>query len=253
MGKTIRRQEVKFIKDFHNEPSGIYLYLHRKSTDGSVFYVGKGTGDRYRSTNRTNSHWQNTAIKHGVTVEIIDDNLQEWYAYEREVELIAYYGRSDLNQGYLVNQEDGGSGGKKNHIEIYEFNNYKTNEVLKCTKQQFKSKIGFHPYKLINTKDYHRRGWYLIENLTEEKVEILRKGLSRFKPTVYNFINFKTGQKLSTTISEFKNLTNVNPAHILAKRKNSNHGWTTEEILNSIGLDKLMNPFSGKRKTPRTS
>jgi len=246
MGKTIRRQEVKFTNNFDNEPKGIYLYLHRKSTDGSIFYVGKGTGDRYKSTNRTNLHWQNTAIKHGVTVEIIGENLQEWYAYEREVELIAYYGRADLRQGKLVNQEDGGSGGKKNHTEIYKFANYKTNETLICTKQQFKLEVGFHPYQLINTKEYHRLGWYLLGNIPLDKVEILRKGLSRFKPTIYNFINFRTGQKLSVTISEFKKLTNVNPAHILSKRKNSNHGWTTDEILNDIGIDKLMNPLKRK-------
>lgn len=85
---------------------GFYVYLHRRATDGRVFYVGKGTG--YRSTKTTQSrspHWRNIVKKHGFTVEYVIDDVQEWYAFELERELIAYYGREAL-----CNLTDGGDG-----------------------------------------------------------------------------------------------------------------------------------------------
>ena len=70
--KVLDRHEVQFTKNFEGTPSGYYLYVHRKATDGSIFYVGKGKGDRWRSTNRTNKHWQNTATKYGAIVDIFN-------------------------------------------------------------------------------------------------------------------------------------------------------------------------------------
>ena len=243
MGKVLKRNEVKFTKNFEGEPSGIYLYAHKRATDGSIFYIGKGVRDRYRCTNRTNKYWQNTAKKYGVIVEIIEQNLQDWYAFEREVELIAYYGRSDTNSGCLVNADDGGSGGKKAHVKTYSFTNYKTDEMFTGTKQQFKIKHGFHPYQLINTKNYHLNGWYLNENLSADMLNKLIKGTTRNSSEVYDFVNFKTGQELTATLSEFKQITKVNPSHIIVGRKNSNHGWTTKDIINKVGLKKVQEPF----------
>lgn len=243
MSRVLKRNEVKFTNAFEGEPSGIYLYIHKRATDGSIFYVGKGIRDRYKSTNRTNNYWQNTALKHGVIVEILEQDLQEWYAFEREIELIAYYGRSDIKKGCLVNLDDGGSGGKKYHIETYDFLNYKTNELFTGTKYQFKLKFGFHPYHIINTENSHLNGWYLNGNLTDEILYKLMKGTTRFSSKIYDFVNFQTGMELSTTLSEFRKLTNVNPAHIVKGRKNSNHGWTTKETIERVGFNKIQNPF----------
>lgn len=53
------------------KPEGYYVYLHRRATDGSVFYVGKGKGRRGWDLKREyNKHWIRAAIKHGITVEI---------------------------------------------------------------------------------------------------------------------------------------------------------------------------------------
>jgi hypothetical protein len=94
--------------------SDFYVYLHRKATTGEVFYVGKGKTRRAYDRFGRSKWWQRTVAKHGLIVEICDRNLQEWYAFERESELIAYYGRSDLGYGCLINCTDGGEGSAGN-------------------------------------------------------------------------------------------------------------------------------------------
>lgn len=83
-----------------------YVYLHSRKTDGKIFYVGKGRGKRaFEKNGRRNFYWNRVVEKHGYTVEIYLDGLQEWYAFELEKELIAYYGRDKLTNG-----TDGGDG-----------------------------------------------------------------------------------------------------------------------------------------------
>jgi len=251
--KVLDRHEVKFTKNFEGAPSGYYLYVHRKATDGTIFYVGKGLRDRWKSTGRTNKHWQNTAIKHGVIVDILMQDLQEWYAYEKEIELIAYYGRFDLGEGALVNHDNGGEGGGRPcETDIYTFANFKTGESFKGTKNQFKESIGFHPYNLVKIRDHQSIGWYLVGNVSDEKLEKYSNEFSRCSDKLYNFVNFKTGQELLTTLAKFKKETNVDPSHIVSGRKNSNHGWTTKGIIEKVGLYKIQNPFHDRCETAPT-
>jgi len=88
------------------KPKDFYVYLHRKATNGKVFYVGKGHGKRaWDSTNGRNRHWRSVVAKHGFTVEIYKTGLLEWYAFELEIETILRYGRDNL-----ANVTDGGEG-----------------------------------------------------------------------------------------------------------------------------------------------
>lgn len=84
-----------------------YIYQHRRLTDGKVFYVGKGHKGRAWSKDRRNAHWRNVVAKHGYTVEILEDGLQAWYAYEREIEVIAQRVESGCR---LTNLTSGGDG-----------------------------------------------------------------------------------------------------------------------------------------------
>ena len=59
-----------------------YVYVHKKKTNGEVFYVGKGSGKRAWSAFGRNSMWKRTADKYGWLVEIVQDKLQDWYAFE---------------------------------------------------------------------------------------------------------------------------------------------------------------------------
>ena len=87
-----------------------YVYLHRSKIDGHVFYVGKGTGRRAVGKVGRSKFWQAAAKKHGVIVEIVESNLQEWAAFELESSLISLYGRKDHGLGRLCNHSDGGDG-----------------------------------------------------------------------------------------------------------------------------------------------
>ena len=84
-----------------------YTYIHRRATDGAVFYVGKGSGGRSHSTQRRNKHWHNIVAKHGVAIEIVAYFFTEEAAFDHEIQMIAEYRR--LSQP-LCNLTDGGDG-----------------------------------------------------------------------------------------------------------------------------------------------
>lgn len=85
--------------------SNFYVYLHKRKSDGRVFYVGKGSGKRaYLSFGRSD-HWKRIVCKHGIIIEFVEVGIQEWYAFELERDLISLYGRENL-----CNQTDGGDG-----------------------------------------------------------------------------------------------------------------------------------------------
>lgn len=88
-------------------PKDSYVYVHRRETDGSVFYVGKGTGNRAWSASKRNKHWVSVTSKHGCNVQIIQDGLQSWYAYEVEVEVLSRLLEAGVK---LTNKTDGGDG-----------------------------------------------------------------------------------------------------------------------------------------------
>jgi hypothetical protein len=82
----------------------VYAYLR---TDGTPYYIGKGTGKR--------------AYKHGISesihppadkskIIILKENLTEQEAFSIEKQLIAEYGRKDLGTGILRNRTNGGEG-----------------------------------------------------------------------------------------------------------------------------------------------
>lgn len=85
--------------------NNFYVYLHRKKTDGTVFYIGKGTGKRAYIKFGRSTHWKNIVAKHGIKVDFAITGVQEWYALELECLLISYFGRENL-----CNQTDGGDG-----------------------------------------------------------------------------------------------------------------------------------------------
>ena len=87
------------------------VYLHRKATDGTVFYVGIGSEKRSLCKNGRSSWWYNTVDKHGYYVDIVERGLSWEEACDSEIALIDLIGRKDLGLGSLVNLTDGGEGG----------------------------------------------------------------------------------------------------------------------------------------------
>jgi hypothetical protein len=82
-----------------------YVYVHKKASDGSIFYVGKGTGQRSHDFVRRSQHWKHIANKYGVVVEIVQSGLTNDAALKREVQTI-----SEIGKCHLCNKTDGGEG-----------------------------------------------------------------------------------------------------------------------------------------------
>lgn len=145
------------------------VYLHRRKTDGQVFYVGKGTIKRSKTKYSRNAHWQNIADKHGYFIEIVESGLQEWYALELEVALISYYGRIDQKKGTLANYTDGGEGSSGRPVSLC--TRKKMSDAQKGKKMSHSAKL-----KAISTRklnDQYRK------NLNHKKVIVYKNDGAR--------------------------------------------------------------------------
>lgn len=85
-----------------------YTYMHQRVSDGRVFYVGKGSGDRAWSNHHRNRHWHATVSKHGMRVTIAAVWGDSASAFDHERRLIAFFREI---QSPLCNMTDGGEGG----------------------------------------------------------------------------------------------------------------------------------------------
>lgn len=87
--------------------SSFYVYIHRRASDNSIFYIGKGSRRRAWSCADRSKFWKATADKHGLVVEIVFDRLDEPAAFRLEIDMIA--GFRDLG-ARLANLTAGGDG-----------------------------------------------------------------------------------------------------------------------------------------------
>ena len=71
-----------------DETRKYYVYGYIRLDTNSYFYIGKGTGNRYRRTDLRSTHFKNILDKVECVVEIIQDNLTEKEALNLECELI---------------------------------------------------------------------------------------------------------------------------------------------------------------------
>ena len=106
------------------------VYIHRKSTDDTIFYVGIGKPSRANSRRNRNSLWMNTVKKHGYYSEVLLEGLEWDDACEIETYLIGQLGRRDLRKGALVNQTNGGEGRPSREVQ-YDDSPYHTKEQLR--------------------------------------------------------------------------------------------------------------------------
>ena len=86
--------------------NNFYTYSHSKP-DGSIFYIGKGVGDRAFSKDNRNIHWKRTVNKYGYQVTILADWKTEEEAFEHEKFLISCFKDMGVK---LVNLTPGGEG-----------------------------------------------------------------------------------------------------------------------------------------------
>ena len=89
-------------------PCNFYVYAHSRVSDGSIFYIGKGRGERLARSSSRNKHWHNIVNKEGgFSKHHIAKNLPEDFALFVESECIDLYRRRGAR---LVNVTPGGDG-----------------------------------------------------------------------------------------------------------------------------------------------
>ena len=94
------------IPDKHS--TSFYVYEHLRIDTGTIFYVGKGIGNRAKLSSRRNQHWKRIVAKSGgFYVRIAIGNLDEELAFLAEMERIDQLKKLGVN---LCNMTDGGEG-----------------------------------------------------------------------------------------------------------------------------------------------
>ena len=84
-----------------------YTYIHRKTDDGTVFYIGKGKEDRAFWPHGRSIWWNRIVKKHGLSVEICARWPTEQEAFDHEKFLIWCFKDIGIQ---LANFTDGGEG-----------------------------------------------------------------------------------------------------------------------------------------------
>lgn len=93
-----------------------YIYAWYKEENNEVFYIGKGTGKRKDIIHGRNRYFRNTFNKYDCSNKIIESNLSELEAYEKEKEYIQIYWDKGEAQCNLTEGGRGASSGKYNPV-----------------------------------------------------------------------------------------------------------------------------------------
>jgi len=254
-----------------DEPRGFYVYVHRKESDSTIFYVGKGKLNRYMSLNR-NNFWHKVANKHGVFVEIVLDGMAEDDAHLLEIELIRFYGRRDSGLGYLVNATDGGEGvagyiysdeqrkavsdrvtgegHPRFNPTLYTFVNMYTHERIVSNRYTFNKILESECIGLFDGSSLHIKGWYLNDTLTETQLAAIKSGYSGkhsalADTTIYDFYNLTHDYHLFATRAEFREKTGHEPYRVISATCNIVGDWALYDVYLKLGKVRLLNQTKG--------
>jgi hypothetical protein len=182
-----------------------YVYLHRYASgpkEGQVFYVGKGTSDRYLNKFARSEFWKRVVNKYGFNAEIVMHFENETCAFSFERALIKFYGRSNL-----VNLSDGGKGGSFGSVRSKE-SRLKMSELMKGN-QNAKGNIP--------TEETRKK---ISETKTKDKNNNYDKSIYRFRHEAH-------GDFYGTQV-EFRDTFfpgNSNVSGLITGRVNTFHGW----------------------------
>ncbi len=91
-----------------NKKNRYYVYEWFNKETGEVFYVGKGCNNRYLQKSGRNQYFIDYYNEHECEVRKVFLNLTEKEAFDKEIELIAYYRKTSNFR--LTNETDGGDG-----------------------------------------------------------------------------------------------------------------------------------------------
>lgn len=144
-----------------DETKKYYVYEWFVIETNEVFYVGKGTGRRYREHKRRNKMFLDFYNTHNCNVRIVKDNLTEKEAFDYEIELIRFYRKESKYR--LSNVEDGG-------YQDTPYRHYSEEEKIEWRKRSSLSKKG----KINQGSNNPMYGKSYLENKTQEEKDRIR-------------------------------------------------------------------------------
>lgn len=151
-----------------------YVYIHKRKTDGKVFYVGKGRANRAWVTKSRSAKWHEIQSKYGHIVEIVQNNMQEWWSFELEIETIALYGLENL-----VNITAGGQGASGTKMKP---------KIMEMLKRRLKE-VGVSEAKKQKLRDAN-----IGKKLSEETKKKISQALKGITHTPEAIANMKAAQ-----------------------------------------------------------
>lgn len=213
------------------KPSAHYVYVHRRKSDGLVFYVGKGSAKRGWSRDR-NFLWWRVYNKHGATIEIVRNFEVESEAYRYESFLISFYnGRGFfLTNLQRIPTDDLCFTARIRRLsvsaseETYDFVHDDHGRVT-CTRSDLYRNYGVSQSNLnnvIHKKRFSADGWY-IEG---------RDRRHRDHGKIYEFHHHQHGVVNCTQADLRKkyNLDHQSVSDICRSRAKSRDGWTMKGV-----------------------
>jgi hypothetical protein len=171
-----------------------YVYIHYRKDNLQPFYVGKGKCNRAfgKGSNRS-KYWNNIVKKHGVFVQIMERNLTEAEAFQREKFYIHVLGKNNL-----CNITDGGEGcsGMIPWNKGVSFNVGENNPMYGKTPWNKGKSHSDETKKIISLK---RKG---VKNSDETKKKISEKLKGKFSGAKNPMYNKKLSNETKLKISQ---------------------------------------------------
>lgn len=215
------------------------VYIHRRVSNGNVFYVGKGSIARAHSAIHRNAYWKRVSNKHGFSVHIVKSEMHEPCSLTLEKILIYKIGIKNLcnmtagGEGisgfrHGKSKKDGMSGSKNPTYDhtLYDFVHPDHGEV-RATRYEMCKKYGLNTCQLgtvVRGQRTHHRGWHL-KGITPNH----QKGEHHpfFIPTEYTFWHSQHGTRVSTRYHLAKEF-DLHPANLMMMMRGkyqSTKGW----------------------------
>lgn len=243
-----------------------YVYVHRKSTTGEIFYVGKGKGKRAWRIDNRSPMWEATYKKYGLVVEIVCSNLTEQQAFDIEKDFIEFYGRKIDGSGNLANISSGGPGipglprkyreyspktgedHPRYDKRLWTFINITTGETIVTTKYNATNK-----YPRINTGSLFNKkssvdGWCVLEITPNDKLEAIKSGFSGIycqaaDKNTYSISNLLTGEVKSGILQLDMQKLGINSSSLVHEKILVSNWWAMTHIVDLFGIEELKDRY----------